>query len=80
MFNSLVWFLEGGVTDQYDTKWVGWPGFDVYNEVEKTALSESLAHMVCIDPKISTCIFIFVCRLFINETYTYFHVIRVKNS
>ncbi|RID57838.1 hypothetical protein BRARA_F01188 [Brassica rapa] len=40
--------LLGGVTDQYDTKWVGWPGFDVYNEVEKTALSKSLAQMNCI--------------------------------
>ncbi|ESQ35105.1 hypothetical protein EUTSA_v10006809mg [Eutrema salsugineum] len=40
--------LLGGVTAQFDTKWVGWPGFDVYNEVEKNALSKSLAEMKCI--------------------------------
>ncbi|VVA91593.1 unnamed protein product [Arabis nemorensis] len=31
-----------GVTAQFDTKWVGWPGVDVYGEVGKEALSESL--------------------------------------
>ncbi|KAG7591950.1 Alpha-alpha-trehalose-phosphate synthase [Arabidopsis thaliana x Arabidopsis arenosa] len=37
-----------GVTSQFDTKWVGWPGVDVYNEVEKNALTKSLAEMKCI--------------------------------
>ncbi|ESQ35106.1 hypothetical protein EUTSA_v10009417mg [Eutrema salsugineum] len=37
-----------GVTAQFDTKWVGWPGVDVYDEVEKRALSKSLAEMKCI--------------------------------
>ncbi|KAL1224159.1 putative alpha,alpha-trehalose-phosphate synthase [UDP-forming] 2 [Cardamine amara subsp. amara] len=49
------WFLEmspgglvSGVTAQFDTKWVGWPGVDVYDEVGKNALSKALAEMKCI--------------------------------
>ncbi|XP_010480504.1 PREDICTED: probable alpha,alpha-trehalose-phosphate synthase [UDP-forming] 2 [Camelina sativa] len=37
-----------GVTSQFDTKWVGWPGVDVINEVEKAALSKSLTEVNCI--------------------------------
>ncbi|CAA7056687.1 unnamed protein product [Microthlaspi erraticum] len=37
-----------GVAAQFDTKWVGWPGVDVYDEVEKRALSKALAEMKCI--------------------------------
>ncbi|CAN8312348.1 unnamed protein product [Cochlearia groenlandica] len=37
-----------GVTAQYDTKWVGWPGVDVHDELGKNTLSKSLAEMNCI--------------------------------
>ncbi|KAG7654566.1 Trehalose-phosphatase [Arabidopsis suecica] len=37
-----------GITSQFDTKWVGWPGVDVHDEIEKNALTESLAEMKCI--------------------------------
>lgn len=40
-----MWSLEG-VAAQFDTKWVGWPGVDVCDEVGKKALSKSLAKMV----------------------------------
>lgn len=40
------WCDLEGVTSQLDTKWVGWPGVDVYTEVEKNALTKSLAEMV----------------------------------
>ena len=40
-----MWSLEG-VAAEFETKWVGWPGVDVYDVVGKNALSKSLADMV----------------------------------
>lgn len=40
------WWDLKGVTAQFDTKWVGWPGVDVYDEAGKNALSKSLAKVV----------------------------------
>ncbi|XP_048613137.1 probable alpha,alpha-trehalose-phosphate synthase [UDP-forming] 2 [Brassica napus] len=37
-----------GVAAEFETKWVGWPGVDVYDVVGKNALSKSLADMKCI--------------------------------
>ncbi|CAH8381179.1 unnamed protein product [Eruca vesicaria subsp. sativa] len=37
-----------GVAAEFETKWVGWPGVDVYDVAGKNALSKSLAEMECI--------------------------------
>ncbi|CAH2037263.1 unnamed protein product [Thlaspi arvense] len=37
-----------GVRAQFDTKWIGWPGVDVYDDVGKKSLCSSLAEMKCI--------------------------------
>lgn len=38
-----------GVAAEFETKWIGWPGVDVYDVVEEKALSKSLAEIVRIE-------------------------------
>jgi len=48
LVKTIMFYCYGfeGITSQFDTKWVGWPGVDVHDEIEKNALTESLAEMV----------------------------------